>query len=150
MALFLQEKGKQIGHEIFPFSCKLGVYMRLSFQKPYFLAFIILFIIEALIAAFLNDPFIRPYVGDFLAVILIYTFLKSFTNLSVKQAAIVTLIFSYLVEFSQYLGLIKWLGLEDNLAAKLIFGHAFSWEDMLAYTLGILLVLIVERKRSNL
>jgi len=124
--------------------------MRLSFQKPYFLAFLFLFIVEALIAAFLNDPFIRPYVGDFLAVILIYTFLKSFTDLSVKQAAIGTLIFAYVVEFFQYLGLIRWLGLEDNLAAKLILGHAFSWEDMLAYTLGIALVLIVERKRSNL
>lgn len=124
--------------------------MSLSFNKKYFLAFCFLFLIEALIAAFLNDPFIRPYIGDFWAVILIYTFLKSFTRLSVKQAAIGTLIFSYLVEFSQALGLISWLGMEENLAAKLILGHAFSWGDMVAYTLGILLVLIVERKNSNL
>ena len=124
--------------------------MHFTFHKNYFLVFAFLFLVEVLIAAFLNDPFIRPYVGDFLAVILIYSFLKSFTNLSVKQAAIGTLLFAYAVEFFQYLGLIRWLGLEDNLAAKLILGHAFSWEDMIAYTLGILLVLIVERKRSNL
>ncbi|MEL6256980.1 MAG: DUF2809 domain-containing protein, partial [Bacteroidota bacterium] len=107
-------------------------------------------LVEVLIAAFAKDSFIRPYVGDFLVVMLIYAFLKSFTHLSVWQAAMGSLVFSYLVEFSQYLGLIKWLGLKNNLAAKLILGNAFSWEDMLAYTLGILLVLIVERKNSNL
>ncbi|MEO1216544.1 MAG: DUF2809 domain-containing protein [Bacteroidota bacterium] len=124
--------------------------MRLTFKKPYFLACILLLLVEVLIAAFAKDSFIRPYVGDFLVVMLIYAFLKSFTHLSVWQAAMGSLVFSYLVEFSQYLGLIKWLGLKNNLAAKLILGNAFSWEDMLAYTLGILLVLIVERKNSNL
>lgn len=124
--------------------------MNLTFKKPYFLACILLFSVEVLIATFLHDPFIRPYVGDFLVVILIYTFVRSFTQFTVWQAAIGSLLFSYLVEFSQYLGLIKWLGLEDNLAAKLILGNAFSWEDILAYSLGIMLVLIIERKRDNL
>jgi hypothetical protein len=48
------------------------------------------------------------------------------------------------VECSQYFELIYKLGLEDSLLAHLILGSTFHWMDMVAYTLGIALVLALE------
>jgi hypothetical protein len=92
----------------------------------------------------MHDAFIRPYGGDFLVVIFMYCFVKSFVNLPPFQIAAPVLIFSYLVECSQYFGLIYKLGLEDAFLAHLILGSTFKWMDMVAYTLGILLVLLLE------
>ena len=55
------------------------------------------------------------------------------------------LIFSYVVEFSQYFNLIKYVGLEKSTIANIVMGHSFEWADMIVYTLGILIVILVER-----
>ena len=116
-----------------------------TFQKTYFTLTIVLFVVEVLIALFVNDSFIRPYVGDFLVVILIYCFLKSFWNAPAKTVAISVLLFSYLVELLQYFKIVKLLGLQYSHVANVIIGNSFAWNDMLAYTLGIMLVVSVER-----
>jgi len=113
----------------------------------YFLLFIALLVIELLIGTYLHDTFIRPYGGDFLVVILIYCFIKSFLNTSVIKTAIGVLTFSYAVEISQYFHLIKVLGLQHSRVASLILGSSFSFSDLLCYTLGILLVLLIEKIR---
>ena len=61
------------------------------------------------------------------------------------KVALGVLIFAYAVEVSQYFNLIKHLGLEKSDIANVIIGHSFGWIDMLAYTLGILMVILVER-----
>ena len=111
------------------------------FQRSYALLAVLFLVVEILIATFLKTGFIRHTFGDFLVVILIYCFVKSFWNGPYLWAAIGTLLFAYLIEISQYLHLIDLLGLKDSLAAKLILGNSFSWDDMLAYTLGILCVI---------
>ena len=120
-----------------------------SFQKGYALIAFSLFLVEAVIALFLHDRFIRPYAGDFLVVILIYCFLKSFLNAPVLKVAVGVLLFSYVVEISQYLKLIEHLGLQHSRLAVIILGKSFQWFDLLAYTLGIALVLLVEKTRLN-
>ncbi len=42
------------------------------------LLFLILLAIEVLIALFIHDSFVRPYVGDILAVTVVYFFLRIF------------------------------------------------------------------------
>jgi hypothetical protein len=120
----------------------------LTFRKHYFLITVLLFVTELLIATFLHDKIIRPYFGDFLVVILIYCFLRSFLKVSIVKAAIATLIFAYLIEFMQYLNLIQKLGLQNSKMANLVLGNLFQWIDLLAYTLGIVLVLLIERMES--
>ena len=44
----------------------------------YTIATIILLVIEVLIALFVHDSIIRPYVGDVLVVVVIYTFVRIF------------------------------------------------------------------------
>ncbi|RYG15588.1 MAG: DUF2809 domain-containing protein [Chitinophagaceae bacterium] len=105
---------------------------------------IVLFIVEVLIALYVNDNFIRPYVGDVLVVILIYYFVKAFLHIPVWSLAIGTLIFSYIVECLQYFNFVKLIGMENNRLANIVIGNFFAWEDIGAYTIGITIVLVIE------
>lgn len=120
----------------------------MSFNIRYFLLTAILFIIEVLIALYIHDAIIRPYGGDFLVVILIYCFVKTFFNWPVIKTALGTLIFSYLVEIGQYFHLVNVLGLERFKLARIVIGVGIS-VDLLCYTMGIILVVIVERLLSK-
>ena len=105
--------------------------------------------VEVLIALFVHDQFIRPYIGDFLVVILIYCFVKSFLNTRVLPTALGVLLFAYTVELLQYFHIVEVLGLQHSRAARIIIGSSFEWLDMLAYTLGILMVILVEKKQTK-
>lgn len=111
---------------------------------------LLLFCIEVLIALFMHDKFIRPLGGDFLVVILLYCLLRGTTTFDVLTAAISVLIFAYLIEFLQFLQLVKWLGLENNLVARNVIGTSFSWADIIAYTLGVLFVIVIEKRAVRL
>jgi len=117
----------------------------LTFNKKYFrIAFLIL-IIEILIALLMHDHFVRPYLGDVLVVILLYCLLKSFFKLPVIPAAIFVLLFSFLVEFLQFLHIVEKPGLQQSTIARIVIGTSFSWIDVLMYTIGIGIVLMVEK-----
>lgn len=120
-----------------------------TFNRTYFIFAILLFITEVLIAVFIKDAFIRPYGGDFLVVILIYCTVKSFINIGVTPAAIGVLLFAYLIETLQYFHIVDLLGLQGSKVARIVIGTGFSWMDMLMYTLGILMVWLVETKVFN-
>jgi uncharacterized protein DUF2809 len=121
----------------------------LRFHLKYFCGFLLLFITECMIATYVHDNFVRPYVGDMLVVILIYCFVKTFVKVPSRKAAIGVLLFSYVIEFAQYLHLVERLGLKKSRMANLILGNSFEWIDMIAYTVGILLVLFVDKKYNS-
>lgn len=116
-----------------------------GFSWLYFSLFVLIFVVEILIAAYLHDGFIRPYAGDFLVVILIYCFVRSFLQAPVVPVAIAVLIFSYLVETLQYFNVVKLLGLEHSRIANIVIGNHFTWADILAYTLGIGFIILIEK-----
>ncbi|MFA7244757.1 MAG: DUF2809 domain-containing protein [Candidatus Magasanikbacteria bacterium] len=117
----------------------------LTFNKRYFSLTIFIFLIEILIALFVHDNFIRPYLGDMLVVVLIYCFLKSFLKFSVLNIAIFVLSFSFTIEFFQYINIIKVLNLEKSKIAQTVLGTSFSYIDLLTYTIGITIVIIIEK-----
>ena len=116
----------------------------LKFRTIYFIFATILFSIEVFIALFIHDTFIRPYLGDFLVVILIYCFVRSFVNVDIFATAVCVLLFSYTVELLQYFKIVELLNLQNFKLARIIIGTSFAWADMLAYTLGIVSVLWIE------
>lgn len=120
----------------------------LKFSPFYAISTLLLFITEVLIALFVHDQFIRPYIGDFLVVILIYCFVKSFLNTPVIPTAIGVLLFAYTVELLQYFRIVEVLGLQHSRAARIIIGSSFEWQDMLAYTMGILMVILIEKRNT--
>lgn len=121
----------------------------LTFRLNYFILFLVIFFTEVLIAMYAHDQVVRPYVGDLLVVILIYCFLQSFLRLPFKKTAIGVLIFSFIVEILQYFKLVELLGLQHSTIARIVIGTSFQWIDLVAYTAGIFIVLIVERRRMK-
>jgi len=115
------------------------------FQKRYFLFFALLLITEVLIAVYVDDNIVRPYVGDFLVVILLYCGVKSFVKDRVLLVALSVLLFSFLIEFLQYLNFVRLLGLQHSRLANTLIGNYFTWADIVAYSLGIVTVLVLEK-----
>jgi hypothetical protein len=121
--------------------------MHFRFNKFYLTLTLILFLIEVLIAVYVHDNFIRPYVGDFLIVVLLYCFVCSFVKAPVVPIALAVLIFSYLIETLQYFNVVQHLGLGKSRLANIVIGNYFTWDDIIAYTLGIGFTILVEKMR---
>lgn len=117
----------------------------ITFNKNYFGLATLVFGIEVLIALYVTDTFVRPYLGDVLVVILIYCFLKSFLKLPVLTVALFVLALSFAIEFLQFLNIVENLGLENSKVARTVIGTSFSWTDLLAYIIGIAIVLLTEK-----
>ncbi|HOY05448.1 MAG TPA: DUF2809 domain-containing protein [Saprospiraceae bacterium] len=115
-------------------------------NRHYFLAAVLLFAIEVLIALYMHDRFVRPYMGDFLVVILIYCVVRAFVDASVLKTALFVLLFSYTIEVLQYFQIVQRLGLQHVAVARIVIGTSFEWGDLLAYTGGVLLVLLLEKQ----
>jgi len=121
----------------------------LTFKKYYLCLAVLIFVIETLIALYVHDDFVRPYLGDVLVVMLIYCFLKSFVKLSVWTAAIIVLVFSFGIEFLQFVNIVEKLGLEHSKTARTVIGTSFAWEDLLCYLSGIVIILAIEKLRRK-
>ncbi|HVW95133.1 MAG TPA: DUF2809 domain-containing protein [Mucilaginibacter sp.] len=121
-----------------------------GFQKRYFFLMLILLMIEVIIGFDFHDKLIRPYGGDFIVVIFLYCCIKSFIQADVLKTAVGILIFAYLVEVSQYFHLVRILALQNNKPALILLGDSFSFNDLIAYTLGIALVLLLENLKRSL
>jgi uncharacterized membrane protein len=120
----------------------------LRFHKQYFIAAIALLIIEILIALYTNDQIIRPYVGDFLVVIFLYCLVRAFLNAPALTVGLAVLLFSYLIETLQYFNIVNRLGLQNSKLATTILGSSFEWLDLILYTAGIAVVLLIEKIRT--
>ncbi len=115
------------------------------FDLKYFIATVLLFIIEVLIALFVNDNFVRPYLGDVLVVFLMYCFIRSFFKIAILPVVVFVLLFSFLIEFLQYINFVAIIGLESSQIARTVLGTSFSWQDLVAYTIGAILIVVTEK-----
>ena len=118
-----------------------------TFHRNWFYLAGCLFCVEVFIAAFLHDRLIRPYVGDLLAVVFLYCLVKSVAPVPVGPAVMGVLLVAYALEGLQYVQLLAHLGLTHSRLAAIVLGSHFEWIDMLAYTLGALLIWAVEKMR---
>jgi len=121
----------------------------LRFSLKYFLLFILIFVVEVIIALYIRDQIIRPYGGDLLVVVLIYCFVKAFLNIKSLYLAIGVLLFAYVVEIGQYFNFVELLHLGNYKAARIILGTSFSWGDMLAYTIGAIFCVLLDKDKKN-
>ncbi|MFV0541650.1 MAG: DUF2809 domain-containing protein [Aestuariibaculum sp.] len=117
--------------------------MKIQFNKTYFITGIVLLLTEVLIAVYIKSGFIRHTFGDFLVVILMFAFIRSFFYIDTKKIVFAILIFSYIIEFLQLTPFLKRLHLENSRTANLILGNTFSISDLIAYTLGAASILTI-------
>lgn len=106
----------------------------------YIIATIILIAVEVLIALFVHDKFIRPYVGDVLVVVVIYTFIRCFLPEKIKLLPLYVFIFAAGVELLQYIQIVKILGLQNNPFFATLIGTTFDVKDIVCYGVGCILL----------
>lgn len=106
----------------------------------YAAAFAVFFLIELVIALYVRDAFVRPYVGDALVVILVYCFVRILIPDGCKLLPLYVLLFAVGVEFLQYFQLVRRLGLEEHVIIRTIIGSTFDVRDILCYMAGSVLL----------
>ena len=89
----------------------------------YAVATLFLLLIEVIIALYVHDDFIRPYVGDVLVVIAIYTFIRIIVPEKCKLIPLFLFIFAAGVELLQLANIVEILGVADN---KFLNTYRFS------------------------
>ena len=116
-------------------------------KKPrltYAAIFSTLLITEVLIALFVHDNFIRPYVGDMLVTILLCCSCRIVFPKGIHALPIYVFVFAALVEIGQYFHVVALLGLENNKLLSAILGTTFSFIDLICYAVGCLLFHLAE------
>lgn len=106
---------------------------------------IILLLIEVLIALFVQDRFIRPYVGDVLVIMVLYTFVRIFVPEGVRGLPVYLFGFAAMVELAQYFRIVKRLGLEDNRFFSVLIGSVFDIKDIVCYAVGAALIIVGQK-----
>ncbi len=121
-----------------------------TFNIKYFIASVVVFFVEVLIATVLKECFfVRAYLGDVIVVILLYTLLLSFFKVENHPKLIFGIfIFSCLIEFMQYFHVAELLGFKKGSLMYIVIGNSFAWEDILCYAVGcLLLYLFIKLKK---
>ena len=122
--------------------------MKVEFNKRFLWITITLLLVEVVIGVFVRDTFIRPFVGDVLSVCVIYAFVRIFYSGKSYLLGIAVLCFSFSIEFAQYMKLASILGFESGSIGYVMLGATFDPLDLLAYSIGIVGCLIIDRKRK--
>lgn len=116
----------------------------IKFNFKFFIIFLISLILEIIIALFIHDDFIRPFIGDVLVVILIYFLIKSFIKNDITLLPLYIFLFAAFIEICQYFNIVKLLGFENNTFISIILGSTFDFKDLLCYFVGGLILFIYQ------
>lgn len=109
------------------------------------LAAVILLVVEVLIALYVRDRFVRPYLGDVLAVMLVHCALRAVLPIGPLLAATSAFGIALVIELGQLVGILGMVGLEDNAVAATVLGSGFDLVDIACYAAGALAVLAIDR-----
>lgn len=110
----------------------------------YLILTIILLIIEVMIALFVHDNFIRPFVGDVIVVIVIYTFVRIFIPERVRLLPLYIFIFAVVVEILQGIHIVNILGVADNRFLRTLIGDSYDIRDIICYGIGCIFLGLYE------
>ena len=101
--------------------------------------------IEVCIALFINDSFIRPYVGDMLVTLLLCCLCRVIIPSELRLLPLYVFAFAACVEIGQYFDLVALLGLADNRFLSVLMGRTFSWIDLLCYAVGCVAAFLLDQ-----
>lgn len=102
----------------------------------YLLIFCGLLGVEVGLALFVNDAFVRPYVGDMLVTLLLCCLCRLIVPDKVRLLPVYVFVFAACVEIGQYFDLVALLGQADNRIISIALGRTFSWMDLVCYAVG--------------
>lgn len=105
-------------------------------RRTYAAVFAALLIAEILIALFVRDAFVRPYVGDALVTVLLCAFCRVISPRRPRLLALYVFLFAAAVEIGQYFDYAALLGLADSRFLSTLLGRTFSFPDLICYGVG--------------
>ena len=104
---------------------------------------------EIYIAICVKGGFVRHYLGDVLAVILLYAFVRAIFSAPPSNLALKIFAFAAALELVQYFGVVQILGVENKIL-KVIIGGTFDFTDLLCYAVGCVLASAYEKFESKI
>ena len=116
-------------------------------MKRYFTIFILLLVTEIAIAYFQFTQFVRGFIGDVLVIPLLYSFVRMISKIPGKKAVFLVLLIALLIEILQLFSIAERLEIENPIL-KILLGNTFDGWDLVAYLLGALVALFIEKIRS--
>jgi len=114
----------------------------LKSRITFFILIIIIIILGLLSRHF---PGIPLFIGDILWALMVYFIVRFiFIKQTIKWVTVASLLFCYGIEFSQ-LYKAPWIdNLRHTLFGRLVLGDTFLWGDMLCYTVGVGIGILIE------
>lgn len=122
----------------------------LKLRLRYAAAFLLLLAVEVVIALFVHDRFVRPYLGDVLVVGVVYLLVRVFVPEKLRLLPLFVFLFAALVELMQAMDIVRLLGLEGNAVLSTAVGSTFDAADILCYAVGCALLGAYEAVRYHL
>ena len=111
----------------------------------YLLIFCGLLAVEVGIALFVNDAFVRPYVGDMLVTLLLCCLCRVIIPDKIRMLPVYVFVFAACVEIGQYFDVVALLGLADNRILSIALGRTFSWMDIVCYAVGCVAAFLLDQ-----
>ena len=93
---------------------------------------------EIYIAVCVKGGFVRQYLGDVLAVILLYALARTIFSVPPSNLPLKIFAFVAALEIAQYFGVVQILGIENKIL-KIMIGGTFDFTDLLCYAAGCIL-----------
>ena len=123
---------------------KDGLHNNMRKRKKFILAAIILLIIEVLIAKYVHDEIVRPYIGDVLVVFVVYAIIRIIIPEKGKLLSLYVFLFAFCIEILQWFHIVEVLHLSDNRFLSVLIGGVFDWKDIICYGIGCLMLGVTE------
>lgn len=125
---------------------KIQIQGREKRRMGYAITFLMLLVVEVIIALYVHDAFIRPYIGDALVVVVLYAACRVLQPDGVVLLPFYIFMFAALVEGMQFFSLVQRLGVEDNAFLRILIGSVFDLKDIACYAVGCIILGVYEWK----
>ena len=119
----------------------------MKIDKHNIVIFLLLLFIEIMIALFVHDNFIRPFIWDVIVIFLVYYFVKIFYSWNDTKVIIWVFLFAVFLEFMQYINLIEILSIE-NKVLQIAIGSVFDLKDIAMYAIWSIILYIMSRRKK--
>lgn len=93
---------------------------------------------------YVHDAFIRPYAGDMLVVIVLYTAVRILWPVGLRLLWLYVFLFAAAVECMQYFNFVERLGLGGSRFMRVLLGSTFDLKDIGCYAVGALAIAAFE------
>ncbi|MEO8664877.1 MAG: DUF2809 domain-containing protein [Ignavibacteria bacterium] len=94
----------------------------------------------------LLPKFIAEYSGDTLWALMVFLLTGFiFNSFTTTKVAVISLVFSFAIEFSQLYSSEWFDAIRHTLLGGLIFGYGFLWSDLICYIIGVTTGVLLEK-----